>query len=61
MIPTGISDDIRARLVNPDVMARPIAFLASNEAEGLTDQEIVATDFDSWLSRFRASKPRDHQ
>jgi len=59
MIPIGTPDEIRTRLLNPDVMARPIAFLASDEAEGLTGQRIVATDFDSWLSKFRASRPRD--
>jgi gluconate 5-dehydrogenase len=60
MIPIGTPDEIRSRLLDPDVMARPIAFLASEEAEGLTGQRIVATDFDSWLSRFRSSRPRDH-
>ena len=59
MIPIGASDEIRGRLLDPDVMARPIVFLASDEAEGLTGQRIVATDFDSWLSKFRASRPRD--
>ena len=43
MIPTGTSDEIKDRLLDPDVMARPIAFLASDEAEGLTGQRIVAT------------------
>jgi NAD(P)-dependent dehydrogenase (short-subunit alcohol dehydrogenase family) len=59
MIPIGTPDEIRSRLLDPDVMARPITFLASDEAEGLTGQRIVATDFDSWLSRFRSSRPRD--
>ena len=60
MIPIGTSDDIKGRFLEPDVMARPITFLASDEAEGLTGQRIVATEFDSWLSKFRASRPRDH-
>jgi gluconate 5-dehydrogenase len=60
MIPLGTSEEIRKKFLDPDVMARPIAFLASDEAEGLTGQRIVASDFDSWLSKFRASRPRDH-
>jgi gluconate 5-dehydrogenase len=60
MIPIGTSDEVKNRLLDPEVMARPIAFLASDEAEGLTGQRIVATDFDSWLSKFRASRPGDH-
>jgi len=60
MIPIKRPDETRSRLLNPDVMARPIAFLASDEAEGLTGQRIVATDFDSWLSRFRSTRSRDH-
>lgn len=59
MIPVGAPDEIRRRLLDPDIMARPIVFLASDEAEGLTGQRIVATDFDSWLSNFRASSGRD--
>lgn len=61
MIPIGTPDAIRRRLLDPEVMARPIVFLASDEAEGLTGQRIVATEFDSWLSKFRALKPRDHK
>jgi gluconate 5-dehydrogenase len=60
MIPIAMPDEIRSRLLNPDVMARPITFLASDEAEGLTGESIIATDFDSWLSKFRASRPTDH-
>jgi gluconate 5-dehydrogenase len=60
MIPSRTSDEIKRRLLDPTVMARPITFLASDEAEGLTGQLIVATDFDSWLSKFRAPRPRDH-
>ena len=59
MIPVSTPDEIKGRLLDPSVMARPITFLASDEADGLTGQRIVATDFDSWLSKFRASRPRD--
>ena len=60
MIPSGTSDQIRRKLLDPDIIARPITFLASDEAEGLTGQLIVANVFDSWLSNFRASRSRDH-
>ena len=54
MIPISTSDAIKVKLLDPEVMARPITFLASDEAEGLTGERIVATDFDSWLSKFRS-------
>ena len=60
MIPTDTPAELMKRLLDPDVMASPVAFLASDEAEGLTGQRIVATEFDSWLSKFRASSSRDH-
>ena len=56
MLPGRVPDEMRTRLLKPDVMARPITFLASDEAGELTGERIVATDFDSWLSKFRASK-----
>jgi hypothetical protein len=59
MIRIGTPDEIRSRLLSPGVMARPIVFLASDGAEGLTGQRIVATDFDSRLSKFRSSRPRN--
>lgn len=49
----------RAGLLRPEVMGPPIVFLASEEAEGLTGQRIVATEFGSWLSTFRASRPKE--
>jgi len=61
MVPDGLSNEIGRRLLNPDIMAGPIVFLASDEAEVLTAQRIVATDFDSWLSKFRTSKLLDHE
>ncbi len=48
-----------AGLLKPEVMGPPIVFLASEEAEGLTGQRIVATEFDRWLSTFRASRPKE--
>ncbi len=54
MIPDGLPDAARANLLPADVMADPIVFLASAEAEGLTGERIVATEFDRWLNELRA-------
>jgi NAD(P)-dependent dehydrogenase (short-subunit alcohol dehydrogenase family) len=54
MIPDGLPAEARRRLLDPAVMGPPIVFLASAEAEGLTGERIVATDFDAWLSGRRA-------
>lgn len=53
MIPDGLPREARSRLLSPEVMARPIVFLASDEAEGLTGERIVADEFDRWLSDYR--------
>ena len=54
MIPDGLPDELRARLLPASVMGPPTVFLASAEAEGMTGQRIVATEFDRWLAEFRA-------
>ncbi len=36
-------------LLEPSIMKRPILFLASPQAEGLTGERIIAREFDSWL------------
>ncbi len=50
MIP---EDDVDAPtpLLAPEVMSRPIAFLASAAATGITGERIVAVEFDAWLAR----------
>ena len=40
----------------PEVMGPPIVWLASDEAAGVHDERIVATDFDRWL-RERSAAP----
>ena len=37
-------------LLEPEIMGPPIAWLASAEASGVTDERIVATEFEQWLS-----------
>lgn len=56
MIPDALSVEARAGLLRPEVMGPPIVFLASTEADGLTGERIVASEFDEWLSRFRADR-----
>jgi NAD(P)-dependent dehydrogenase (short-subunit alcohol dehydrogenase family) len=51
---TGMVPDERATgpraLLEPEVMGPPVAWLASAEATGVTDERIVATEFEQWLS-----------
>lgn len=51
MIPDDLRREIEAgfQLMQPEVMAEPIVFLASPEAEGITGERIVASEFESWL------------
>jgi gluconate 5-dehydrogenase len=37
-------------LLEPEIMGPPIAWLASAEASGVTDEQFVATEFEQWLS-----------
>ncbi|MDA8197655.1 MAG: SDR family NAD(P)-dependent oxidoreductase [Actinomycetota bacterium] len=55
MIPPDVTDDIRAQLLPPSVMANPILFLASEEAKDIHGQRLIATTFDDWLATFRGS------
>jgi NAD(P)-dependent dehydrogenase (short-subunit alcohol dehydrogenase family) len=45
MIPDGVSDEARSRLLSPDVMGPPIVWLASPEAAGVHDERIVAAEW----------------
>jgi gluconate 5-dehydrogenase len=56
MIPEGLDEERRTHLLDPAVMGPPICWLCSPAAEGVTDQRIVATEFDSWLAA-RTSGP----
>jgi NAD(P)-dependent dehydrogenase (short-subunit alcohol dehydrogenase family) len=50
MIPDDVSPETRATLLDPAVMEPPIVWLASDEAAGIHDERIVATQFDAWLA-----------
>ncbi|HEY6494414.1 MAG TPA: SDR family oxidoreductase [Trebonia sp.] len=49
---TGMVPDPAAarNLLEPEVMGPPIVWLASEQASGVTDERIVAAEFDRWLS-----------
>jgi gluconate 5-dehydrogenase len=45
MIPDGVPDEVRARLLDPAVMGPPIVWLASPEGRDAHGARIVATEF----------------
>jgi NAD(P)-dependent dehydrogenase (short-subunit alcohol dehydrogenase family) len=51
MVPDDASAETRAALLDPAIMGPPIVWLASDQAEGVHDERIVATDFDGWLAQ----------
>lgn len=52
MVPPGGTGG--RRFLEPTVMGPPILWLASDEAAGVHDERIVATDFERWLGDRRA-------
>ena len=46
MVPDDIPAEVQSRLQDPEVMGPPIVWLASDQAAGLHDQRIVASEFD---------------
>ena len=47
MIPDEVSAEVRERLLDPAIMGPPIVWLCSQDATGLHNQRIVATEFNS--------------
>jgi gluconate 5-dehydrogenase len=47
MVPDGVAP--RPGLLEPEIMAAPIVWLASPAATGVHDERIVGTEFDQWL------------
>jgi NAD(P)-dependent dehydrogenase (short-subunit alcohol dehydrogenase family) len=51
---TGMTPDaegeVRDRLLPASIMGRPIRWLCSPAAEGVSDERLVATEFDDWLA-----------
>jgi gluconate 5-dehydrogenase len=50
MVPDDLPDDVRQGLLDPAIMGPPIVWLASDDAAGVHDQRIVATEFERWLA-----------
>ncbi|GEO24341.1 short-chain dehydrogenase [Alicyclobacillus acidoterrestris] len=53
MLPDEFADvfDSMPGILSPDIMARPIVYLSSPEAAGVTGERIVATEFDEWMQK----------
>jgi NAD(P)-dependent dehydrogenase (short-subunit alcohol dehydrogenase family) len=51
MIPDDVSAQLRATFLDPAIMGPPIVWLASEEAQGVHDERIVATEFEDWLAQ----------
>lgn len=51
MVPEDVPSEVRDTLLDPAVMGPPIVWLASDAAQGVHDQRIVATEFDDWLAQ----------
>jgi gluconate 5-dehydrogenase len=51
MVPEQVSEDLRARLLDPAIMGPPIVWLASPQAAGVHGERIVASEFEDWLAR----------
>jgi gluconate 5-dehydrogenase len=47
MVPDDAPAEVQARLLDPAVMGPPIVWLASDEAAGVHDRRIVASEFDA--------------
>jgi NAD(P)-dependent dehydrogenase (short-subunit alcohol dehydrogenase family) len=45
MVPEEVPADVRERLLDPQIMGPPIVWLCSEQAAGVHDQRIVATEF----------------
>jgi NAD(P)-dependent dehydrogenase (short-subunit alcohol dehydrogenase family) len=52
MVPAERAAALR-NLLEPQIMGPPVVWLASAEAAGVTDERIVAAEFDQWLARTR--------
>ncbi|MBA2285656.1 MAG: SDR family oxidoreductase [Ktedonobacteraceae bacterium] len=46
MLPSATPEDVRARLLQPEIMKAPAVFLASDASEGLTGHRLIATEWD---------------
>lgn len=42
MVPDGVPDRLRSSLLSPDVMVRPLLWLASTDSDGVTGKRVIA-------------------
>lgn len=52
MIPEEYKKSIRLPLLQPEIMAKPIVFLASAQSNGISGERIVATEFEAWKQKW---------
>ena len=45
MIPDDAPEEVQAQLLDPEIMGPPIVWLCSEQAAGVHDQRIIATEF----------------
>ena len=45
MLPAGVPDEVRAKLLDPDVIVPPLIWLASDASDGVTGKRITATEW----------------
>jgi NAD(P)-dependent dehydrogenase (short-subunit alcohol dehydrogenase family) len=45
MIPAGVPDEVRATLLDPEVIVPPLIWLASDASDGVTGKRITATEW----------------
>ncbi len=51
MVPDDLPPEARSGLLDPAIMGPPIVWLASEEAQNIHDERIVATEFEQWRRR----------
>jgi gluconate 5-dehydrogenase len=57
MVPEDVPPDFRARLLDPAIMGPPIVWLASQQADNVHNERIVAREFEDWLARRTSVQP----
>src|SRR5579872_2955137 len=56
MIPASYPDELRAKLLDPDIMVPPLLYLASDRADGVTGMRFVATRWRGDIAEAEAAR-----
>lgn len=56
MIPASYPDELRAKLLDPDIIVPPLLYLASDRADGVTGMRFVATRWRSDMAEAEATR-----